>query len=408
MNEKSATSIAKANILLSLQFLSDFGDQITSALLALCLLDISKSTSQIGFVYFITTAGYVVFTLIGGVLGDRLSRKNILFVADFSRAIAVFLLIFSVQQKSILLIYIVSFILSALGSIHRPVRLTIWTESIPDSRLERYNSFSEASIQISSIVGPLIASFFVVHSLTNVGFTIDAMTFFICAIAFTYIVSSKKIAPDAPNKNRSIFIGFKLITERQDIFKYVSYDALQMIGFGAFNATFLILAQRDFGWDKATYSYHLAIVAGFTTLCALWGSTKFVSKINPITKLVACAVISGATLWAALAVKSFPLSSILVGICDGLTVFTMAVTRTKVQLIAKEIYPDFITSVIAARFIVIKVATLLGTSACIIIDDFISLEMTLILLISPIAISFLPLIMDAKRITSPLAPNREI
>lgn len=398
MIEDNSASLTKGNALLGLQFLSDFGDQITAALLALCLLDITKSTGKVGSVYLITTVGYVLFTFAGGILGDRMNRRNILFLSDIGRGLAVLLLILAVNEKSITMVYATSFLLSVLGSFHRPVRLTIWAQSIPSGYLERYNSFSELSVQASTVLGPLIASFFILNSWTSMGFAMNAMTFFVCAITFVKIVSSKSEASICPqNKKRDILVGFKLIARQADMAKYVYYDAIQMIGFGAFNATFLVLAQRDFGWNKADYSYHLSIIAAFTVLGALMGATSYVAKINPITKLITCAFISAAALWIALQIRLFPVSSIFMGICDGLTVLTMAVTRTKVQLIAKNVYPNFLSSIIAARYIIIKAATLFGTGACLLIDDFISLEATLAIFVIPIALSSVPFFIGTKK-----------
>ncbi len=341
MTNVDDASLGKANGLFGLQFLSDFGDQITNALLALCVLDITQSTGKVGFIYVVTTFGFVVFTLVGGLLGDALSRRNILCFADLGRGLAVLLLLLAVREKSISLIYATSFLLSILGSIHGPVKVSTWAENIPASYLERYNSLFELSLQISTILGPLIASFFILRNWTNFGFAMDALSFFICAIVFSQIVANKTKARKQTPK-RDFLKGFKIIAEESEIKKYVSYDAIQMIGFGAFNATFLVLAQRDFGWSKVDYSYHLTIVALFTTVGALMGATRMAAKIDPTAKLTACALISAMALYATLKVQSFPQSSFLLGICDGLIVLTMAVARTKVQLRAMQFYPDYL------------------------------------------------------------------
>ncbi len=265
MNQKIRSRfLNKANSLLGLQFLSDFGDQITTALLAAYLLDITQSATQVGLVYFITTLGYIVFTLIGGFIGDLFSKRNILIYSDLGRGFVVLLMIIAISEKSIFLIYCTSFLLAILGSLHRPVKTSIWTECIPEQRLEKYNSLSEFSIQASTIVGPLIASFLIVKEWTSMGFAIDAITFFACAIAFASIVARShkpqhEMPPTSPR--RDFLQGFKAIFSEPEMLKYVSYDAIQMLGFGAFNAMFLVLAQRDYGWTKAEYSYHLSILA---------------------------------------------------------------------------------------------------------------------------------------------------
>ena len=397
MSQNENSSIGKANILLFLQFLSDFGDQITTALLALCVIDISKSTDKVGLIYFISTLGFVVFTLAGGYLGDRLSKRIILFSSDIGRAIIIFFIIFALKEKSLPLIYVASFCLSILGSLHRPVKLSIWAQSVPKNRLECYNCFAEFSMQSSMIIGPLIASFFIAKQQISLGFTIDAATFFLCAITFAVIISERnKSKCISTNIKKDIFRGFRLIAQSPELSKYVSYDAVQMIGFGAFNATFLVLAQRDFNWTKTEYSYHLSIIAAGALIGALLGSIKYVASIRAITKLISCAIFSALALALVLHFQSFPLSSILFGICDGLAVITMVVTRTKAQLLAKRTYPDFLTSILASRSIIIKAATLLGTGTCLIIDDFLSLEMTLALYVVPIGLSFLPFVLGKK------------
>lgn len=395
--KESSPPNRNAIILLALQFLSDFGDQISSALLALCLLDITKSTTKVGSVYLITTLGYVFFTFIGGILGDHLSRRKILVCADIARGFVVLLMIVAISQKSILLIYTTSFLLSILDSLHRPAKLSAWTDCIPPLKLEKYTSLSELSIQGSTIFGPLIASFFIFLSWQKIGFIFDAFTFFTCAAIFAIVMRGHD-KPLARKKEKQAFLhGFKLIAKRSEMFKYVAYDAIQMMGFGAFNATFLVLAQRDFSWSKSFYSYHLSIVAIFTVIGALLGATDQIVKIEPKTKLTICALASSMALFAVLQIETFPYCSILVGICDGLAVMTMAVTRTKVQLFALEHHPDYLSSIIASRGLVIKSATLLGVGSCLLIDDFLSLKNTLTLFVIPIGLSFMPMLMIRDR-----------
>lgn len=405
MSEKNKTFLNKANTLLGLQFLSDLGDQITTTLLALCIFEITQSTGKIGFVYVFNVLGFVLFTLVGGILGDTLGRKNILCIADVARGLIILALIFAVKEKSIILIYATSFLVSMLGSVHAPAKISVWAETISSKLLERYNSLSELSIQSSMIAGPLIASFFVTNQWTNYGFLIDAFTFFMCAMVFSRIISDQSSAIQTREK-REFLKGFKIIFQTTEIKKYIAYDAIQMIGFGAFNATFLVLAQRDFGWSQAQYSGHLFIVALWTTTGAVLGATQFATKINPTTKLATCTLISAFTLFAALLLRSFPLSSICVGTCDASVVLTMAVTRTKVQLMAKEFFPNYLSSVISSRSIIIKMATLLGVGICLVLAEIIMLETTLMLMIIPIALAFFSLIPTKRRIAStPIKPT---
>lgn len=216
MNKSNESSIKKGNTLLGLQILSDFGDQITAALLALSILDITSSTKEVGLVYFINTIGFILFTILGGYLGDRVSKRNILCYSDLGRGLVVLLMIMALIMKSIALIYVASFFLSLLGSIHRPVKFSLWAQAIPTNRLELYNCFSELPTHSSVIIGPLIASFLVANELVNWGFAVDALTFFICAGVFVAIITEQ--APSKTSQqNGDLFSGFEVIYRDQEL-----------------------------------------------------------------------------------------------------------------------------------------------------------------------------------------------
>jgi MFS family permease len=397
MSTSNEASLQKGRTLLGLQILSDFGDQITAALLALCILDISKSTNEVGFVYFIGTIGFILFTILGGYLGDRISKRNILCYSDAGRGLVVLLMIVALQIKSIALIYAASFFLSLLGSLHRPVKFSLWTNYIPRDRLELYNCFSELSTHSSVIVGPLIASLLLINGFTNWGFTLDALTFFACAIAFSFIITERPIDITVKKKNDDLFLGFKLILRDRELHKYISYDAVQMLAHGAFNATFLVLAQRDFGWSKTDYSWHLSITAGFAILGASIATLKFVSSLNAITRLTTCTLISAISLGMLLYNRTFPLGSLLYGICTSMAIIAMVVTKTKAQMHGNSVYPESLSSILAARAIFIKTAALLGAGGCLVVSNFFSLKTTLWIFLVPLALGFLPFITEFQK-----------
>ena len=169
-----------------------------------------------------------------------------------------------------------------------------------------------------------------------------------------------------------------------------------MLSYGAFNATFLVLAQRDFGWNKSEYSYYLSIAAGFAIFGAFLGTTKHIANMSATTKLTGCTIISATSLALLLYYKTFLISSILFGICNTAAIIAMVVTKTKAQMHGNSLYPDSLASILAARSIIIKVATLIGTGACLALTDFLSLETTLWFFIIPLALGFLPFVMGQK------------
>lgn len=83
--------------------------------LALCLLDITNSTREVGLVYFINTVGFILFTILGGYLGDRISKRTILCYSDLGRGIFVLAMIAAIAVKSMALIYCLHFFCRCLA-----------------------------------------------------------------------------------------------------------------------------------------------------------------------------------------------------------------------------------------------------------------------------------------------------
>lgn len=397
MSASPRTSIRQGNTLLGLQALSDFGDQITAGLLALSIIDITKSTTKVGLVYFMSTVGFVLFTLLGGYLGDRVSKRKILFYSDVGRGLVVLIMIVAFFKKSLALIYLTSFFLSLLGSLHRPVKLSLWASSIPRNYHGFYNSLSELSTHTSIILGPLIAAFLISIEHANWGFAVDAMTFFVCAFIFLTIYRDNHIASSTAPIKHTILIGFRLIFQNPKLLKYISFDAIQMITHGAFNATLVVLLQRDFNWTKSQYSYHLSIAAAFAVVGAAVCLWKYFSNLNEIYKLFSCNILLALSYGLVLYYQTFPLASFFFGICNSLAVIMMIISKTKVQMHANHAYPEFLTSILAARSILIKAATLLGTLSCLIVERFVNLEWTLYIFLAPLALAFLPFVDDIIR-----------
>lgn len=388
MVKNNDSSIARAKAILLLQFLSEIGDAITFAIISLSILDISKSTKEVGLVYFIEMLGLIIFTFAGGLIGDKFCRRKILIFADLSRGLVVISMILAFHFQSLLLIYLSAFLLSVLGALHNPALMSAAAEYTPDSVLARFNSFERMAKYGASVLGALIAGLFVDAGLISIGFLLDSLSFLICSIFFAKVVVSK--TPDSlpiPSGKECMWSGFKIIYKIPLIKTYIGYDALQMVSFGLFNGSFLILAQRDFGWTKVTYSHHLMIIGVFTFLGGFLGSTKFITKLDDSKKLIYCAFVSSAAYFAMLLFPSFPLASILVGICDGLAIMTVSVTRSQVQLTGKKYFPQNLASLMAARRVILLSATFIGSLSCVLLADLMSLTLTFKIFLLPMFLS---------------------
>jgi len=70
------------------QSLSNFGDMLVPLALAFAVLDLTGSVAALGMVMLASRVPIIVFTLIGGAIGDSLPRRKVMLVADAVRLVA--------------------------------------------------------------------------------------------------------------------------------------------------------------------------------------------------------------------------------------------------------------------------------------------------------------------------------
>lgn len=86
------TQFSKDFILIAIgQIISIFGNQILRYALPLYLLNQTGSSALFGTVMALSFVPMILLFPIGGIIADRLNKRNIMVVLDFSTAILIFL-----------------------------------------------------------------------------------------------------------------------------------------------------------------------------------------------------------------------------------------------------------------------------------------------------------------------------
>ena len=139
------------------QIISLFGNTIIRLVLPLYLLDLTGSASLYGIASACSMIPMIILSPIGGILADRVSKRNIMVGLDF--ATAALLLIFSVATKVInpvATIMVTMMILFGIQALYQPsVQASIpFLET--DKNLLKANSLINQVNAISSILGPII------------------------------------------------------------------------------------------------------------------------------------------------------------------------------------------------------------------------------------------------------------
>lgn len=168
---------------------SALGNCLYQLTLPLLVLKLTGSALTTGAVYAVEFLPYLLFSLPGGVLADRIDRRLMLVVGDTASALLAVLLavVVTVSAHTIWLIFVVAFLLASVNPIYHPAFQSYIPDVTPREKLPQCNSWLQTGDNAMSLIGPVIAGSAI--GLLGYQATIyaDAGTFMISAAAITLV-----------------------------------------------------------------------------------------------------------------------------------------------------------------------------------------------------------------------------
>ncbi len=205
------------------QFISLFGSQMTMITVPFQVYAITGSTFQTGLVSAVELVCLVSSAMWGGALADRVDRRKIIIVAEILMALMVALLGVnaSLAEPSLVLIYAVCGVVSALNGFHRPAFEALTPMLVPKSELAKVSSLSSVRYVIASLFGPSLAGFLVSSVGPKWTYFADTMTF-VVSLGLLLRIAKAEIAgvPEAiatSSPVRQIVDGMRYLFARRDI-----------------------------------------------------------------------------------------------------------------------------------------------------------------------------------------------
>ncbi len=158
-------------ILCAGSFVNRFGSFV-AVFLILYLREKGYSIAEAGFVVSLYGAGNVVAAAVGGLLADRLGRRNAIAISMFSSAAT--LLVLS-QADEIVLIGALTFLAGLTGEMYRPASAALLADLVPAGQRLPAFALNRLAINLGFAAGPATAGLLADRSFTYL-FVGDALT----------------------------------------------------------------------------------------------------------------------------------------------------------------------------------------------------------------------------------------
>jgi MFS family permease len=178
------------------------GDQFNTIALAWLVLDLTGSGFALGVILIAAAIPRATFLLVGGVLSDRISPRDLALVSNIVRAVLTTLVAGLVIGDRVELWHLaaVGVVFGTVDAVFLPAINTLVPRLVPVEHLAAANAVMQGTAQLVGTVGPAIAGIAVALVGVGAAFAVDAATFAFAALML-WFVRSGGTAPtddDAP------------------------------------------------------------------------------------------------------------------------------------------------------------------------------------------------------------------
>jgi predicted MFS family arabinose efflux permease len=166
------------------QVVSLLGDGIIPVALAFAVLDLTGSATDLGLVLAARTVPLIASLLAGGVVADRVSRRQVMIAADLARfaSQAVLGILLVTGEARLWEVAALQAILGAATGFFNPASTGLIPQVVSDARLQDANALRGFAMAIGGIAGPVIAGVLVATVGSGEALLADAGTFALSAL----------------------------------------------------------------------------------------------------------------------------------------------------------------------------------------------------------------------------------
>jgi MFS family permease len=243
----SSLSIKNFRIYWLGMFISLIGTWIQATAQSWLVFQLTNSAFLLGLVGFLSSIPIFLLSLFGGVVADRMNKKNILIFTQTSFMFLAFMLAVLTQLKLITptQIMLIALLNGAVMAFDAPTRQAVVVELVGKEHLLNAIALNSAAFNSSRIIGPALAAILVAGIGMSGCFYINGISFIAVIISLLLIKSYN--GPETNNKAvilKDLMEGLKFIQGNRIILVLISMVAITSL-FGISYVIFMPIFAND-------------------------------------------------------------------------------------------------------------------------------------------------------------------
>jgi len=182
------------------QSLSRLGDFVYEIALAWWVLQKTGSAQTMSLVLIFAITPSVLFSLVGGVAVDRVSRIALMLASDAARAvIALAVAVLGLTGRlEVWHIFVASLFFGFVDAFFQPAYAALVPQIVPEGDLPSANSLTSLSLNLGRVAGPAVGAALVASVGPPAAFLLNALSFGVSTLLLTPLLRAGLPAPAAP------------------------------------------------------------------------------------------------------------------------------------------------------------------------------------------------------------------
>ena len=229
------------------QIISLMGTQMRYVAVAYQVYVITGSTVAVGLIGLVEVIPLIIFSILGGAIADRHDRRSLIARAQVGSLIVAAALgaISFGDAPSLLWIYLLTGVASAVNGIDRPARTAMVPQLVPPGTLSAAMALRQVVFQVTQIVGPAVGGLMLARFEIGWVYMIDAITYVAAIVALRWVPSTPVTSEGEGSPLQSIKEGLRFAVRTPVLLSIFCIDLVAMI-FGMPRAVFPELAAETF------------------------------------------------------------------------------------------------------------------------------------------------------------------
>jgi MFS family permease len=230
------------------QVTSFIGTQMRLVAVPWQVFRLTGSTAMVGAIGLVELIPLVVFSLVGGAIADKADRRRLVIRLQTAMMITSggFVLVSLQDRPSVLWLFLLTGVSSALSSMERPVRTAMIPDLVGMERIAAAMAVRQLAFQVTAILGPALGGILIAAWDVTWVYVIDALSFVAALTAMRWIPELPRHKLDEDSNWGAIKDGLRFAFRTPVLRSILVIDFVAMI-FGMPRAVFPALAEEVFG-----------------------------------------------------------------------------------------------------------------------------------------------------------------